>query len=82
MREKIEAQNSTNTSQFKAELWTIASGPGEGSREVWATVMLDDPDKDWPCAFGPKDKMENYARRLNETNGSLVLAPGQQVNHL
>ena len=55
-----------NATRFKAELWTATSG-----REVWATVMLDGPDKDWPCAFGPKDKMESYAQRLNDSKGEM-----------
>lgn len=43
------------------ELWTTVSGPGE-TKEVWATVIVNGPDKGWPCAFGPKDKMESYLR--------------------
>lgn len=58
--------------QFKAELWTTVSGPGE-TREVWATVMVDGPDEGWPCAFGPKEKMENYAQRLNKSKGRFHL---------
>jgi hypothetical protein len=53
-------------SQFKAEQWTIVS-----DREVWATIMLDGPDKGQPCAFGPKGDMEKYAQRLNESKGEL-----------
>jgi hypothetical protein len=40
-----------NATQFKAEQWTIVS-----DRELWATIMLDGPDKGQPCAFGPKDE--------------------------
>ena len=57
-----------NATQFKAELWTVC---GETSREVWAAVMLDGPDKGQPCAFGPKGEMENYAQHLNENKGEL-----------
>ena len=60
----------TVPTQFKAELWTTVSGPGE-TREVWATIMLNCPDKGWPCAFGPKEKMESYAEKLNASNGVL-----------
>ena len=50
---KVKIQNPTTTPQFKAELWTTVSGPAE-TREVWATIMLNGPDKGWPCAFGPE----------------------------
>jgi len=50
--------------KFKAELWTIASG-----KELWATVMLDGSDAGSPCAFGPKQRMEEYAGQLNESKG-------------
>ena len=53
--------------QFKAELWTTVSG----DREVWATVMLDGPDKGQPCAFGPRGEMEDYAQQLNGSKGEL-----------
>lgn len=67
----MKTQNPTTTAtQFKPELWTTVSGPN-GTREVWATVMLNGPDKDMPCAFGPKDKMEDYAKKLNATGGEL-----------
>jgi hypothetical protein len=56
--------------QFRAELWTIVSG-SDKQAEVWATVMLDGPDKGQPCAFGPKSEMENYAQHLNESKGEL-----------
>jgi len=52
--------------QFKAEQWTTVSG-----RELWATIMLDGPDKAQPCAFGPRGEMENYAQRLNKSKGKL-----------
>jgi hypothetical protein len=52
--------------QFKAELWTTA-----GNSEIWATVMLDGSEPGSPCAFGPKQRMEEYAERLNESNGTL-----------
>jgi len=66
---KVRPTETNNATQFKAELWTTVSG--ETSREVWATVMLDGPDKGQPCAFGPKGEMENYAQRLNESKGEL-----------
>ena len=52
--------------QFKAELWTIAA-----EQEIWATVMVDGSDAGSPCAFGPKQRMEEYAVRLNESMGNL-----------
>ena len=52
--------------QFKAELWTTAA-----EQEIWATVMLDGSDVGSPCAFGPKQRMEEYAVRLNESKGNL-----------
>lgn len=67
---KMKTQKPTTTSEFKVELWTTVSGPGE-TREVWATIMLNGPDKGWPCAFGPKEKMEQYADQLNASNGVL-----------
>ena len=66
----MKTQNATRATQFKAELWTTVSGPGE-TRDVWATIMLNGPDKGWPCAFGPKDKMESYAQKLNTSEGEL-----------
>lgn len=60
----------TPATKFQAELWTRVSGPGE-TREVWATIMLNGPDKGWPCAFGPKEKMEEYAEQLNTSKGVL-----------
>ena len=65
---KVRPTGTINATQFKAELWTVC---GETSREVWATVMLDGPDKGQPCAFGPKSEMENYAQHLNENKGEL-----------
>ena len=65
---KVRPTGTINATQFKAELWTIC---GETSREVWAAVMLDGPDKGQPCAFGPKGEMENYAQHLNENKGEL-----------
>ena len=62
--------NQSSATKFKAELWTTVSGPGE-TRDVWATIMLNGPDKGWPCAFGPKEKMENYATELNASGGEL-----------
>lgn len=67
---KVKTQKPTTT-QFKAELWTIASGPGE-TREVWAPIMLNGPDKGWPCAFGPKEQMKSYSKKLNESKGVLA----------
>ena len=64
---KVHPTTETNSAtQFKAEQWTIVS-----DKELWATVMLDGPDKGQPCAFGPKDEMENYAQRLNMSKGEL-----------
>lgn len=54
--------------QFKPELWTVVSG----EKEVWATVMQDGPDQGFPCAFGLKEQMESYAKKLNETKGVLA----------
>ena len=48
--------------QFKAELWTTVT-----EKEIWATVMLDGSDAGSPCAFGPKQRMEDYANQLNES---------------
>ena len=50
--------------QFKAELWTTAA-----DKEIWATVMLDGSDAGSPCAFGPKQRMEEYTGQLNESKG-------------
>ena len=50
--------------QFRAELWTTVT-----EKEIWATVMLDDSDAESPCAFGPKQRMEEYAAQLNESKG-------------
>jgi len=50
--------------QFKAELWTTVT-----EKEIWATVMLDGSDAGSPCAFGPKQRMEDYANQLNESKG-------------
>ena len=52
--------------QFKAELWTTAA-----DQEIWATVMLDGSEPGSPCAFGPKQRMEEYVERLNESKGTL-----------
>jgi hypothetical protein len=52
--------------QFKAELWTTAA-----NSEIWATVMLDGSEPGSPCAFGPKQRMEEHAERLNESKGTL-----------
>ncbi len=52
--------------QFKAELWTTAA-----EKEIWATVMLDGSEAGSPCAFGPKQRMEEYAEQLNESKGNL-----------
>jgi hypothetical protein len=51
--------------QFKAELWTTAA-----DQEIWATVRVDGSDAGSPCAFGPKQRMEEYAVRLNESKGN------------
>jgi len=64
---KVRPTEANNATQFKAELWTTVFGDKES--EVWATVMLDGADKGQPCAFGPKDEMENYAQHLNESKG-------------
>lgn len=52
---------------YKAELWTIVSGPA-GTHEAWAVIMPDGA----PCAFGSKKAMEEYAGRLNAAGGVLV----------
>jgi len=52
--------------KFKAELWTTAA-----DKEIWATVMLDGSDAGSPCAFGPKQRMEEYAVQLNESEGGI-----------
>lgn len=52
--------------KFKAEEWTATS-----DYEVWAVTMLDGDDAGWPCAFGPKEKMEKYAEQLNASQGVL-----------
>ena len=52
--------------QFKAELWTTIN-----EKEIWATVMLDGSDAGAPCAFGPKQRMEEYASQLNESKGAI-----------
>jgi len=67
---KVRPTETNSATQFKAESWTIVSGP-KTSKELWATIMLDGPDKSQPCAFGPKDEMESYAQRLNESKGEL-----------
>jgi hypothetical protein len=54
--------------KFKAELWTTVT-----EKEIWATVMLDGSDAGSPCAFGPKQRMEEYAGQLNESKG--VISP-------
>ncbi len=53
--------------RFKAELWTTA-----GNTEIWATVMLDGSEPGSPCAFGPKQRMEEYAGQLNESKGVIT----------
>lgn len=53
--------------KFKAEQWTVNS-----DREVWAVIMLDGDDTGWPCAFGLKEKMEEYAEQLNASKGVLA----------
>jgi hypothetical protein len=50
--------------QFKVELWTTVT-----EKEIWATVMLDGSEAGSPCAFGPKQRMEDYAKELNESKG-------------
>jgi len=50
--------------QFKAELWTTA-----GKSDIWAVVMLDGSEPGSSCAFGPREKMEAHAARLNESKG-------------
>ncbi len=67
---KVRPTGTINATQFKAELWTVC-GETSTSGEVWATVMLDGPDKGQPCAFGPKGEMENHAQHLNENKGEL-----------
>lgn len=57
---------SVPATQFKAELWTTAA-----DKEIWATVMVDGSDAGAPCAFGPRQRMEEYAGRLNESKGNL-----------
>jgi hypothetical protein len=52
--------------QFKAELWTTAA-----EHEIGATVIVDGSDAGSPCAFGPKQRMEQYAVRLNKSKGNL-----------
>ena len=54
------------STKFKAELWTIAT-----NGEVWAVTMLDGDDAGWPCAFGPREQMEEYAEQLNTSKGVL-----------
>jgi len=67
---KVRPTETNNATQFKAESWTIVSGP-KASKELWATIMLDGEEKGWPCAFGPKSEMESYAHRLNGSKGKL-----------
>jgi hypothetical protein len=68
----MKTQNPTTAAtQFKAELWTTVSSPN-GTQEVWATVMLNGPDKDMPCGFRPKEQMEDYVKKLNEFEGVLA----------
>jgi hypothetical protein len=62
-RPTMKAQTIPAT-QFKAELWTTA-----GNSEIWATVMLDGSEPGSPCAFGPREKMEAHAAKLNESKG-------------
>ena len=50
--------------KFKAELWTTVT-----KKEIWATVMLDGSEAGSPCAFDPKQRMEDYANQLNESKG-------------
>jgi hypothetical protein len=33
--------------------------------------MLDGSEPGSPCAFGPKQRMEEYAERVNESKGTL-----------
>lgn len=63
MVKAMKAQ-SIQATQFRAELWTTVS-----EKEIWATVMLDGSDAGWPCAFGPKQRMRQYASQLNESKG-------------
>jgi hypothetical protein len=59
----MKAQTISAT-QFRAELWTTVT-----EKEIWATVMQDGSDAGSPCAFGPKQRMEDYANQLNESKG-------------
>ena len=67
---KSERIHKVPATKFKAELWTTAS-----SREVWSVVMLDGDEAGFPCAFGPKEKMEQYAEQLNTSKGVLSPVP-------
>ena len=58
--------NQSSATKFKAELWTMTA-----HGELWAVTMLDGDDAGWPCAFGPKEKMEEYADQLNASKGVL-----------
>ncbi len=61
---KTPKTQTTPATQFKAELWTTVT-----EKEIWATVMLDGSEPGSPCAFGPKQRMEQYAEQLNESKG-------------
>jgi len=61
---KTMKAQSIPATQFKAELWTTVT-----EKEIWATVMLDGSEAGSPCAFGPKQRMEENAERLNESKG-------------
>jgi hypothetical protein len=51
----------------KHELWTVS-----GKKEVWATMIQNGPDRSFPCAFGLKEQVGSYAKKLSESKGVLV----------
>jgi len=58
--------------EFIAEKWTTVSGIDvethkSWSHELWATVQYDGKTTGQPVAFGPQDKMQAYAKELNDT---------------
>ena len=57
-----------HATSFQAQLWC----PSWFGREEWAVIMLDGDEAGLPCAFGNRQSMEAYAKRLNESKGVLT----------
>lgn len=68
----MKRQRFVSATQFKAELWTRVYPPRGEGYELWAVIMLDGSEANFPCAFGSRNLMEQYASQLNESKGVLA----------